>query len=501
MVNEEDHLRVQFMLSGFRLAEVWDAVNNLDDKLEEQLAFAFSPQLGYLTACPTNVGTGIRVGVMLHLPGLVQNKRIDKVFRALQKINLAVRGLYGEGSQASGDFYQISNQQTLGKSELEVIKILTDVVPQVLQYERAARQDLLTQRRQHLHDQVSRAYGVLKTAQTITSEETMLLLSSVRMGINLGLIDDLSIATVNELFIQTQPAFLQKLRGSELGVEERNVARASYLRTRLSNGQTATAVVSDRSRRVLSRQRKITADSHPDGPRIKDVTPCLSSASSSTLTMFLVSPGKQRSRRSARRTAKRPSDTTPTPAAKTGRFESSPRPMRCSAPRAWPGQLTESRSRTGLRRNTHAPRAKPERKTESVHAGIFDHETPRARLVAVELLCIRYLWDDADFLWLTQRAPDEDRFLSCSLNISWPDQDAASRPMSHDDGAQILTALQDAFDQMIINTRVVSSRSRIEDDRFGGWLAYSNFDRAFKALGGAARAPDFPRTGHAPVVA
>jgi protein arginine kinase len=239
MVNEEDHLRVQFMLSGFRLPEVWDAVNELDDQLEEHLAYAFSPQLGYLTACPTNVGTGIRVGVMLHLPGLVQTKQIDKVFRALQKINLAVRGLYGEGSQASGDFYQISNQQTLGKSELELIKILTDVVPQVLTYERMARQTLLTERRQHLHDQVSRAYGVLKTAQTISSEETMLLLSSVRMGINLGLIDDLSIATVNELFIQTQPAFLQKLRGSELGVEERNVARASYLRSRLSNGRQA----------------------------------------------------------------------------------------------------------------------------------------------------------------------------------------------------------------------------------------------------------------------
>ena len=144
-------------------------------------------------------------------PAWSQNKQIDKVFRALQKINLAVRGLYGEGSQASGDFYQISNQQTLGKSEPELIKILTDVVPQVLQYERTARQTLLTERRQHLHDQVSRAYGVLKTAQTISSEETMLLLSSVRMGINLGLIDDLSIATVNELFIQTQPAFLQKL--------------------------------------------------------------------------------------------------------------------------------------------------------------------------------------------------------------------------------------------------------------------------------------------------
>jgi protein arginine kinase len=237
MVNEEDHLRIQVMLSGLSLHEVWDRINRLDDQLEEYLAYAYSAQLGYLTACPTNVGTGIRVGVMLHLPALVQTKQIDKVFRALQKINLAVRGLYGEGTQAFGDFYQISNQQTLGKSELELIRILTDVVPQVIQYERTARQVLMNERRQHLHDQVSRAYGVLKTAHTISSEETMLLLSSVRMGINLGLIDDLEIATVNELFIQTQPAYLQKIQGTELGVEERNVARASYLRSRLSNGR------------------------------------------------------------------------------------------------------------------------------------------------------------------------------------------------------------------------------------------------------------------------
>lgn len=236
MVNEEDHLRIQVMLSGLSLHDVWERINRLDDQLEEQLAYAYSPQLGYLTACPTNVGTGIRVGVMLHLPALVQTKQIDKVFRALQKINLAVRGLYGEGTQASGDFYQISNQQTLGKSEMELIRILSDVVPQVIQYERTARQALMSERRQHLHDQVSRAYGVLKTAHTISSEETMLLLSSVRMGINLGLIDDLEIATVNELFIQTQPAYLQKLQGTELGVEERNVARASYLRSRLAGG-------------------------------------------------------------------------------------------------------------------------------------------------------------------------------------------------------------------------------------------------------------------------
>jgi protein arginine kinase len=239
MVNEEDHLRIQVMLSGFSLHDIWERINRLDDQLEGQIAYAFSQQLGYLTACPTNVGTGIRVGVMLHLPALVQTKQIDKVFRALQKINLAVRGLYGEGTQAFGDFYQISNQQTLGKSEVELIRNLSDVVPQIIQYERTARQALLNERRQHLHDQVSRAYGVLKTAQTISSEETMHLLSSVRMGINLGLIDDLAIATVNELFIQTQPSHLQKIQGTELGVEERNVARASYLRSRLVNGRPA----------------------------------------------------------------------------------------------------------------------------------------------------------------------------------------------------------------------------------------------------------------------
>jgi len=236
MVNEEDHLRIQVMLSGLSLHDAWERINRIDDQIEEKLSYAFSPQLGYLTACPTNVGTGIRVGVMLHLPALAQTKQIDKVFRALQKINLAVRGLYGEGTQAFGDFYQISNQQTLGKSEQELIRNLTEVIPQIIDYERKARQQLVNERRQHLHDQVSRAYGALKTAYTISSEETMQLLSSVRMGINLGLIDDLEIPTVNELFIHTQPAHLQKIQGAPLEVDERNVARASYLRRRLSNG-------------------------------------------------------------------------------------------------------------------------------------------------------------------------------------------------------------------------------------------------------------------------
>ncbi len=241
MVNEEDHLRIQVIHSGLTLPEVWDVINRVDDQIEEHLTYAFSPRLGYLTACPTNVGTGIRVGVMLHLPALVTNKQIDKVHRALQKINLVVRGLFGEGTQAFGDFYQISNQQTLGKSEQEIIKTLNDVVPQIILYERGARKELLGDRQKRLHDQVSRAYGILKTAQTISSEETMHLLSSVRLGINLELIDDVEIATVNELFIQTQPASLQKMLGQELGVEERNVERAKFLRGRLNSRRSSEA--------------------------------------------------------------------------------------------------------------------------------------------------------------------------------------------------------------------------------------------------------------------
>ena len=198
------------------------------------MAYAFNERPGYLTACPTRCGTGIRVSVLLHLPALVATKEIQKVFQALQKIGLAVRGLYGEGSQAMGDFYQISNQVTLGKSELQTIKTIQDVVPNILSYERRVRTALVKENRQGLHDQVSRAYGVLQTAQTISSEETMHLLSSVRMGINIGLIEDLEIPLVNELFIHTQPAHLQKIRQETLETNERNIARAAYIRERLA---------------------------------------------------------------------------------------------------------------------------------------------------------------------------------------------------------------------------------------------------------------------------
>jgi protein arginine kinase len=233
MVNEEDHLRLQVMRSGFALDEAWQDIDKVDDLLEQRLNYAFSEEFGYLTACPTNVGTGMRGSVMLHLPALVLTKQVEKVFRALQKINLAVRGLYGEGSRASGDFYQISNQVTLGKSETAILTEIRDVIPQIISYERQARQALVRETRQALQDRVARAYGTLCSATMMTSEETMDLLSSVRLGINLGLLDDISIPTVNELFIHTQPAHLQKLMGTSLDGEERNAARARYLRTRL----------------------------------------------------------------------------------------------------------------------------------------------------------------------------------------------------------------------------------------------------------------------------
>ena len=234
MLNEEDHLRIQMMQSGFDLEAAWEQINELDDRIEQSVTYAFNEQYGYLTACPTNIGTGMRVSVMLHLPALVMTKQIEKVFRSLQKINLAVRGLYGEGSHAMGDFYQVSNQVTLGQTEMDLIKKVGDVVPVVINYERRARDTLVEKSQQNLHDRVSRAYGVLRTAQTISSEETMHLLSSVRMGVNLGLIPELEIPEVNELFIHTQPAHLQKLRKEHLESAERNVARASYLRLRLS---------------------------------------------------------------------------------------------------------------------------------------------------------------------------------------------------------------------------------------------------------------------------
>ncbi len=233
MINEEDHLRIQVMCSGLDLSTAWGRIDELDNQLERKLTYAFHDSFGYLTACPTNVGTGLRVSVMLHLPALVITREIEKVFRSLQKINVAVRGLYGEGSQFMGDFYQISNQITLGRTEAELVNTVQEVVPRIIEYERRARDFLVNESEQDLHDDVSRAYGILCTAKKISSEETLHYLSKVRMGVNLGLIRSIEIATINKLFVHTQPAHLQKLRGHHLSVADRNIERASYLQSHL----------------------------------------------------------------------------------------------------------------------------------------------------------------------------------------------------------------------------------------------------------------------------
>lgn len=236
MINEEDHLRLQVMGSGLDLDETWRQVDRLDDALSERLAYAFSDKRGYLTACPTNVGTGLRVSVMLHLPALVITREIEKVFRGLQKISLAVRGLYGEGSQAMGDFYQISNQITLGYTEHDLIERVREVVNTLIAFERKARDYLLNESQDNLNDKVAKAFEHLSHAKDISSEETMALLSSVRMGVNLGLIRNLEMPTINKLFIHTQPAHLQKLRGNALDKPgDRNVERAHYLQEQLKS--------------------------------------------------------------------------------------------------------------------------------------------------------------------------------------------------------------------------------------------------------------------------
>ena len=233
MVNEEDHLRMQVLKSGLQIRPAWEQIDRIDDHLEKTVDFAFSPQLGYLTVCPTNVGTGLRVSVMMHLPALVISKQIEKVFYAVSKINLAVRGLYGEGSPASGNFFQISNQITLGKSEDQILSNIESAIPQIIHYERSAREALLGQSRVKLEDKVWRAFGLLRSARTITSEEVMDRLSDIRLGVNMGVLKELNIKTVNEIFIMTQPAHLQRLEGRELTGPQRDAARADFIRGKL----------------------------------------------------------------------------------------------------------------------------------------------------------------------------------------------------------------------------------------------------------------------------
>ncbi|HNX68803.1 MAG TPA: protein arginine kinase [Candidatus Omnitrophota bacterium] len=231
MVIEEDHLRLQVFQSGLSLIEAWRIADEIDSELEKQLGYAFDANLGYLTACPTNVGTGIRASCMLHLPSLVLTKQVHKVLQALSKLNLAVRGLYGEGTQASGNFFQFSNQITLGQREEEIIDDLDGVIRQVITHEREAREYLKKKRRAKMEDQIWRALAALKAARMMSSAEAIQLLSLVQVGVDIGILEGQATHTdLNQLFLLIQPAHLQKMMGKELSTAERDSCRATRIR-------------------------------------------------------------------------------------------------------------------------------------------------------------------------------------------------------------------------------------------------------------------------------
>ncbi len=230
MVNEEDHLRIQVMQSGFNIDGTWAVVDRLDNALSEVLPYAFMPDWGFLTACPTNTGTAMRGSVMVHLPALVMTRQISKVLAAIGKLSFAARGFYGEGTQAAGNFYQISNQVSLGHSELDIIQNINGLIRQIVEQEEQARQALLLQNKAMLEDKICRAWGTLKSARIISSQETIELLSMVRLGVDVGVITDLDPKALNELFIMIQPAHLQKIEGKKLSTAERDTRRAQLIR-------------------------------------------------------------------------------------------------------------------------------------------------------------------------------------------------------------------------------------------------------------------------------
>lgn len=235
MINEEDHLRIQSILPGLQLEKAWEEADGYDDALENAVEYSFHERYGYLTSCPTNVGTGLRASVMLHLPALIITKQFNRVLSALSQVGLAVRGLYGEGTEIVGNLVQISNQITLGQSEEEIIRNLFSVTRQVIEQENAACQTLLNNSREQITDRSSRALGVLKHAHLISSQEAMQLISDLRLGYELGLISGVDRKLLNELLILIRPGCLQMLAGRELDEGERDLERAKQVRKRLEN--------------------------------------------------------------------------------------------------------------------------------------------------------------------------------------------------------------------------------------------------------------------------
>lgn len=233
MVNEEDHLRLQCLLGGFRLRDAWRRIDRLDEELAARLPYAYHPEFGFLTSCPTNVGTGLRASVLVHLPGLVLTQEIGRVLQGLTQVGLTFRGLHGEGSEVVGNFFQISNQTTLGRTEEDLLEHLQKMVDQVVQYERQARAVLVRDAPTVIEDKVWRAYGLLRYAHSIGFDEVMNLLSGVRLGIGLKLIPGVSVSTLNQIMIFSQPAHLARMARKPLQGADEDIFRASYIRSLL----------------------------------------------------------------------------------------------------------------------------------------------------------------------------------------------------------------------------------------------------------------------------
>ncbi len=237
MINEEDHLRIQTILPGLQLNQAYRYADDFDDMLEQELEFAFDDQRGYLTACPTNVGTGMRASVMLHLPALAMTKRQGQVFHSIAQLGLTVRGLYGEGTQALGNFYQISNQITLGQNEEDILNNLWTVTLHVLEQERATRAYLMREMKNVVEDRVWRSYGLVTHARIMTSNEALALLSDVRMGMDMGILPAVPRRVLNELIVAIRPAHLQLMAGRDMDTEERDFFRAQAIKKRLTQNE------------------------------------------------------------------------------------------------------------------------------------------------------------------------------------------------------------------------------------------------------------------------
>jgi protein arginine kinase len=234
MINEEDHLRLQSIQPGFQAMEAWRLVDRLDNELDGLLDYAFSYEWGYLTACPTNTGTGLRASMLVHLPALFLTRQISKVVHGIGQMGLAVRGFYGEGSEVMGNLFQVSNRTALGTSEIDIIQSLEKVVIQILEYESRAREILLRDARSQIEDKVWRAYGILRYCRKVTSHDVMSFGSAVRLGVCLDMIDSISVTGLNRMIFMSQPAHLQKRYGRSMEPEERDAVRAETVRTILA---------------------------------------------------------------------------------------------------------------------------------------------------------------------------------------------------------------------------------------------------------------------------